>query len=63
MKKEEIVKMFYPILKRREIILFLLIVVINGLICIDSDIGLDTCARERCGGVLGLNTLCRDCTP
>ena len=29
MKKEEIVKMFYPTLKRREIILFLLIVVIN----------------------------------
>ena len=47
MKKEEIVKMFYPTLKRREIILFLLIVVINGLICIDSDIGLDTCVRGR----------------
>ena len=47
MKKEEIVKMFYPTLKRREIILFILIVVINGLICIDSDIGLDTCIRGR----------------
>ena len=47
MKKEEIVKMFYPILKRREIILFLLVVVINGLICIDSDIGLNTCIRGR----------------
>ena len=47
MKKEEIVKIFYPTLKRREIILFLLIVVINGLICIDSDIGLNTCIRGR----------------
>ena len=37
--------MFNPTLKRRETLLFFLIVVINGLICIDSDIGLDTCAR------------------
>ena len=41
MKNEELVKMFNPTLKMREIILFLLIVVINGLICINSDIGLD----------------------
>ena len=44
---EEILKMFNPTLKRREAILFFLIVVINGLKCIVSDIGLDTCARER----------------
>ena len=44
---EELVKMFNPTLKRRKTILFFLIVVINGLKCIVSDIGLDTCARER----------------
>ena len=42
MEDEELVKMFNPTLKMREIILFLFIVVINGLICIDSDIVLDT---------------------
>ena len=47
MEGEELVKMFNPILKRRETILFFLIVVINGLKCIVSDIGLDTCARGR----------------
>ena len=47
MKDEELVKMFNPILKRREKILFFLIVVINGIKCIVSDIGLDTCARRR----------------
>ena len=31
MKNEKLVKMFYPTLKMREIILFFLIVVINGL--------------------------------
>ena len=46
MKDGELVKIFNSILKRRKIILFLLIVVINGLICIDSDIGLDTYTRE-----------------
>ena len=45
MEDEELVKMFDPILKRREAILFFLIVVINGLKCTVSDIGLDTCAR------------------
>ena len=44
---EELVKMVNPTLKRREAILFFLIVVINGLKCIVSDIGLDTCARGR----------------
>ena len=44
---DELVKMFNPTLKRRETILFFLIMVINGLILIDSDIGLDTCARKR----------------
>ena len=47
MKDEELVKMFNPTLKRRETILFFLIVVINGLKCIVSDIGLDTCAKGR----------------
>ena len=46
MKDGELVKMFNSILKRRKIILFLLIVVINGLICIDSNIVLDTYTRE-----------------
>ena len=45
MEDEELVKMVNPTLKRREVILFFLIVVINGLKCIVSDIGLDTCAR------------------
>ena len=39
--------MINPTLKRRKTILFFLIVVINGLKCIVSDIRLDTCARER----------------
>ena len=39
--------MFNPTLKRREIVLFFLIMVINGLICIDSDIRLDTCVIGR----------------
>ena len=47
MKDEELVKMFNPILKKREAILFFLIVVINGLKYIVSDIGLDIYARER----------------
>ena len=47
MEDEELVKMFNPTLKRRESILFFLIVVINGLKCIVSDIGLDTSARGR----------------
>ena len=47
MKDEELVKMVNPTLKKREAILFFLIVMINGLKCIISDIGLDTCARGR----------------
>ena len=47
MEDEELVKMFNPALKKRETILFFLIVVINGLTWIVSDIGLDTCARGR----------------
>ena len=47
MEDEELVKIVNPTLKRRETILFFLIVVINGLKCIVSDIGLDTCARGR----------------
>ena len=50
MEDEELVKMFYPTLKRREAILFFLIVAISGLICIVSNIGLDTCARGKCKG-------------
>ena len=47
MEDEKLVKMFNHTLKRRDAILFFLIVVINGLKCIISDIGLDTCARGR----------------
>ena len=47
MEDDKLVKMFNPTLKRRETILFFLIVVINGLIWIDSDIRLDSCARGR----------------
>ena len=47
MEDEELVKMVNSTLKRREAILFFLIVVINGLKCIVSDIRLDTCARGR----------------
>ena len=45
MEDEELVKMFNPTLNRRETIFFFLIVVINGLTLIVSDIGLGTCAR------------------
>ena len=47
MEDEELVKLFNLTLKRRETILFFLIMVINGLTWIISDIGLDTCARGR----------------
>ena len=47
MEDEKLVKMFNLTLKMRETMLFFLIVVINELICIDSNIGLDTCTRER----------------
>ena len=47
MEDKELVKMVNLTLKRREVILFFLIVVINGLKCIVFDIGLDTCARGR----------------
>ena len=47
MEDKELVKIFNPTLKRREAILFFLIVVINELKCIVSDIELDTCARGR----------------
>ena len=46
MEDEELVKMFNPTLKRRETIVFFLIVIINGVIWIDSDIRLNTYARE-----------------
>ena len=47
MEDVELVKMFNPTLIRRKAILFFLIVVINELKCIVSDIELDTCARRR----------------
>ena len=47
MEDEELVKMFNPTLKMRKTILFFLIVVINGLTWIVSDIGLDTYVRRR----------------
>ena len=55
MEDEELVKIFNPTLK--ETILFFLIVVINGLKCIVSDIGLDMCANGRCRVEVGLNFL------
>ena len=45
MENEEIVKMFNLTLKRRETFLFFLIMVINKLTWIVSNIGLDTCPR------------------
>ena len=55
MENNELVKMFNPTLKRRETILFFLIVVVNRLIFIDLDIRLDKCAREvKGGGVLSV---------
>ena len=39
MEDEELVKIVNPTLKIRETILFFLIMIINGLICIVSDIG------------------------
>ena len=47
LEDEKLVKMFNPTLKMKETMLFFLIVVINELICIDSNIGLDTCTREK----------------
>ena len=47
MEDEGLVKMINLTLEKREAILFFLIVVINRLKCIVSDIGLDTCARGR----------------
>ena len=47
MKDEELVKMFNTTLKMRETVLFFLIVVINGLTRIVSDIRLDMCVRGR----------------
>ena len=47
MEDEELVKMFNLTLKKRETILFFLIVMINGLTWIVSDIGLDMCVRGR----------------
>ena len=47
MEDKESMKIFNPILKRREILLFFLIVVINGLVCINSDIRLNMCANGR----------------
>ena len=42
MEDRELEKLFNPTLKIRETMLFFLIVVINGLIYIDLDIGLNT---------------------
>ena len=47
MEDEELVKMFNPTLKRRETILFFLIVVINELTWIVLDIGLNMYTRGR----------------
>ena len=46
MKDKELVKMFNFTLKGERLFLFFLIVVINGLIRIVSDIGLDTYTKR-----------------
>ena len=51
MKDKELVKIFNFTLKMKETILLFLIVVINGLICLDPDIELDTCIRGGEGRV------------
>ena len=60
MENEELVKMFNPTLNMRETILFFLIVVINGLIWIDSDIKLDTCTKGRWRVEIMKNSVVRD---
>ena len=45
MENKKLVKIFNPMLKMREAILFFLIVVINWLKCIVLDIGLNMCAK------------------
>ena len=47
MEYEELIKMYNFTLKMSKTILFFLIVVISGLICIDLDIWLDTCGMKR----------------
>ena len=47
MEDEELMKIFNPTLKMRGTILFFLIIMINGLIWIDLDSGLKTCANRR----------------
>ena len=51
MEDEELMKMFNTTLERRQIILFILIMVINKLICIDLDVGLNMCVKTNmyCG--------------
>ena len=46
MKDEKLIKMFNSTLKMKEIILFFLIVVINNLILIDSNIRLDNTLKS-----------------
>ena len=50
MEDEELVKMFNPTLKKWKTILFFLIVVINGLIWIVSDIGLQNVRKGEVKG-------------
>ena len=50
MEDRKLVKMFNHTLKKRKTIFFFLIVVINGLICIDLDIGLDTVRKGEVKG-------------
>ena len=45
MEDKELVECLILHWKGERIFYFFLIVVINGLICINSDIGLDTCAK------------------
>ena len=62
MEDEKLMKIFNPILKRTETILFFLIMVINGLIWVVSDIGLDMCVRGRWRVEVGLSIQSEDPT-
>ena len=58
MEDEELMKMFNPTLKIRETILFFLIVMINRLTWIVSDIGLDTCVSHVWWDTISRPSMC-----
>ena len=58
MEDEKLMKMFNLKLKIRETILFFLIVMINGLTWIVSDIGLDTCVSHVWWDTISRPSMC-----